>query len=389
MKWAKITALVLFALAVIAALTYGFIPKPVPCEFVTVSKGDIRVTIDEEARTRVKDRFVVSAPLPGMLTRISLKAGDRIEAGATIAVLTPLRPNPLDARALAQAQAGVKAAGAALDRAGSDVAAAVAQHELRVKEHNRMKDLLRGKHVSQEQVDIAQTQEAAALAALQSARFGEQAARFQLEMANAALIDDATAPTEIAIKSPVSGQLLQVMRTSEGPVQTGEPLVELGDPARLEVVADLNSADAVRVRAGMRVSIERWGGERALQGEVRRVEPFGFTKHSSLGVEEQRVNVIIDLHETPQALGDGFRVEARIIISEHNDVVKVPVGALFRHGDSEALFVVAGGRAVRRAIEIGGRGALEVEALSGLKAGDVVIVHPGDDVEDGGRVVER
>jgi HlyD family secretion protein len=392
MKWAKRAALILIALVIVGVIVYGFLPKPVESEFAAATRGDIRVTIDEEGRTRVKDRFTITAPVMGVISRIALKAGDTVKTGASITLLAPSRPPLLDARAKATAEAGVKSAEATLSQASANVKAAVAEHELARKDHVRMLELLKGKHVSQEQVDQAQTRMEAAAAALESATFGEQAASFQLEMAKAALLEEGAEPKSIAINSPVGGRVLRVYRESEGPVQPGELLVEIGDPGSLEIVADVLSVDAVRVKAGMKVSIERWGGPGALEGEVRLVEPFGFTKQSSLGVEEQRVNVVIDFVSPRSAwekLGDGYRVEARIIVSESKDVVTVPTGALFQTPDGEAVFVVVDDIAVNRTVEIGARNGLAAEIVSGLKAGDSVIVHPGDDVTDGRRVIQR
>ena len=395
MKWAKRIALILIALAILGVIVYGFLPKPIESEFAKVARGDIRVTIDEEGRTRVKDRFTITAPVMGTVSRITLKAGDSIAAGAPLTLLAPTRPPLLDARARATAEASVKSSEATLNQANANVKAAAAEHEQARKDHVRMLELLKGKHVSQEQVDQAQTRMEAAAAALESAKFGEQAASFQLEMTKAALLDDTVGAQRAAplqINAPVGGRVLRVWRESEGPVQAGEMLIEIGDPASLEIVTDVLSVDAVRVKPGMKVSIERWGGEGLLEGEVRLVEPFGFTKQSSLGVEEQRVNVVIDFMSPRSAyerLGDGYRVEARVIVSESRDVVTVPTGALFQTPEGDAVFVVVEDVAIKRAIKLGARNGLEAEVVSGLKAGDVVIVHPGDDVTDGRMVAER
>ncbi|MCB9893146.1 MAG: efflux RND transporter periplasmic adaptor subunit [Planctomycetes bacterium] len=393
-KVVKTTVMILIGLAILAAIAFALMPKPVESEFARATRGSIRVTVDQEARTRVKDRFIITAPVAGMMSRISLKAGDVVEIGMAITTLSPSQPMLLDARAKSQAQANIQAAEANQNQAQSNVEAAQAQLELAVKEHSRMQTLLKGKHVSQEDVDAAATKESAAKAALDSAKFGKQAADFQVEMAKATLIEDnagAELP-KIEIRSPVAGRVLRVYRDSAGAVMPGEMLLELGDPASLEIVADVLSSDAVRAKPGMPVSIERWGGSEPLDGFVRIVEPSGFTKISSLGVEEQRVNVIIDFgsgREKWQRLGDGFRVEARLILMEVKDVVKVPTGALFVAPEGDALFVVADGKATRRIVKVGARNGLEAEVKSGLNDGDTVIVHPSDEIEDGTKVAER
>lgn len=392
MKWVKRAAMIVFLLAVAGAIAYGFMPKPVPSEFARAVRGDLRVTIDEEARTRVKDRFTVSSPLAGVLTRITLKVGDQLEVGSRIAELRPSRPLLLDARSKAQAEANIKSAEATLKQAQAALDAAKAELELAVKEHNRAKTLFQGKHISQEQVDAAATREIAAKAAHDSAEFGRQAAEFQLQMARAALIEEDGELQAIEIRSPVAGAVLRVYRESEGPVMPGEMLVEIGDPASLEVVVDLLSSDAVRVKPGMSVSIERWGGDEPLEGSVRRVEPAGFTKVSSLGVEEQRVNVIIDFVGKPEQwtrLGDAFRVEARVITSERKGVIKVPTGAIFNTPEGTAVFVVAEGKARLTRVDLGDRNGLEAEVLSAINEGDTVVVHPSDEISDGTGVIER
>ena len=389
MKWVKRAAMIVFALLILGAIIYGFLPQPIPSEFARAVYGDLRATIDEEGHTRVKDRFTIYAPAYGSITRINLKAGDTVDVGTPITVLAPAVPPLLDARARAQAEAAVKSAESALQQAQANVAAAKAQHELSVKELDRARELRVGKHVSAEYVEIAEAREASAAAARASAGYGEQVALFQLQLAEAALIEGNGAGQGIVIASPVKGRVLRVQRVSEGPVQPGEMLLELGDPASLEIVVDLLSSEAVRVRQGMDVSIERWGGE-PLMGRVRHIEPFGVTKISALGVEEQRVNVVIDFAKADHGLlGDGYRVEARIITHERKGALIIPGGALFETPEGTAVFVVSGGRAIKRVVSIGSRTGLEAEVLDHLSEGDTVIVHPGDDVTDGAQVIER
>jgi HlyD family secretion protein len=393
MKWLKRALLIGFGVAVLAAIVYGFLPRPQVVELATASRGDLQVTIDEEGRTRVKDRFTLFAPVPGNLARITLRAGDAVTAGQTLATLHPFALAPLDARARAESGARVEAASARLESAAAAVTAAHAQHEFAAGEHARLQRLLPDR-ISQEAVDAARTRETSAAAALQSARFQQRASEFELQMARAALIDrdDHGARDALEIHAPVSGAVLRVMRESEGAVAAGEPLIEIGDLASLEVIADLLSRQAVRVRPGMNALIERWGGEGALRGRVRLVEPSGFTKISALGVEEQRVNLLLDFEdgqEGRQDLGDGFRVELRIIISERHNALKVPAGAAFSVPGGHAVFAVESGRARQRRVRIGERTGLEVEVLDGLKEGERVIVHPADSITDGVAVTTR
>lgn len=394
MKWVKRGILIVLVLGLAGAIAYGFMPKPVPSEFANVVRGHIRVTIDEEGMTRVKDRFTVTVPLTGAVSRIELKAGDNVGEGALITTLKPSEPALLDARAEREAQAGIKAAEAGLSRAESDVRAAKSELDLAEKELTRARDLFKGRHVSREQVDIAETRTEAAEAALASATFARQAAQFHVEMAQATLIssNEGAELAAIEIRSPVAGRVLKVYREHEGMAAPGEMLVEIGNPESLEVVVDLLSRDAVRVSPGMEVVIERWGGDEPLAGKVRVIEPSGFTKVSALGVEEQRVNVVIDFtsaREAWRALGDRYRVEARVITVTRPNVIKVPNSAIFNTTEGPAVFLVQAGRARVKRIETGRRTGIESEILEGLKEGDTVVIHPGDDIEDGTAVEER
>lgn len=394
MKWIKRGIMIAVGLAIVAGIAWGFVPQPVPSEFATAVEGHLRVTIDEEGITRVKDRFVVTSPLNGTVDRIELEVGDVVEAGDVITTLRPSEPQPLDARALKRAEAQVSEAEAALKQSEAGVRSAKVEFDFAARELERLRGLAEGNRISQEQVDAAETRRDATEAALDSARFARQAAEYRVEAARAALIagnDDAELAA-MPIRSPVDGRVLRVFREHEGAVQAGESLVEVGNPRSLEIVTDLLSRDAVRVRPGMEVRIERWGGGETLEGEVRAIEPVGRTEISALGVEEQRVNVIVDFTSGPETwsrLGDGYRVEARVVVVERPNVVKVPGSAIFNTADGPALFKVSGGRAQLVQVEIGERTGIEAEVREGASPGETVIVHPGDDVKDGTPVEER
>lgn len=393
MKWAKRVVMVVAALGVLAIVAYGFAPKPVVVDTANVGRGGLAVTLDEEGRTRVRDRFVVFATVAGSMSRTSLKAGDAIEAGALITTLAPLPPVPLDARSRAGAEANVQSATAEHEQAQKAVEAASADRAYAEQRLADLRKLRASENVSQDSVNAAEAQFKVADANLRSAEFGVAAAQFRLQAARAALIENPDAAANpVLVRAPVAGRVLRVIRDSEGPVMAGEALIEIGDPARLEVVADFLSRDAVRILPRMKAKLERWGGKDSLNAVVRHVEPSGFTKISALGVEEQRVNVVLDLADGAGAfatLGDGFRVEVRVILEESLNVLKVPAGAVFSTKDGQALFAVEDGKAVRKPVQTGRRNGLEIEIVSGASEGMAVIVHPSDAVEDGKAVTPR
>lgn len=368
-------------------------PKSQPADVAKATRGPLRVSVDDEGETRVHERFVISSPVACRVLRIELEPGDRVARGRTVlASLQPSDPGLLDARSLAEAEAGVKAGEASMGRARAE------RERARVALDLARSELTRNQKLAQEQIVSRETLESQASAALsaeeglRAADFALAAAEHELSMARARLLTShagASNAKAIRIVSPIDGVVLKRLRESEAVVPAGDPLLELGDPKRLEIVTDLLSTDAVKVRPGAHVDIERWGGDKNLRARVRRVEPSGFMKISALGVEEQRVNVIIDF-EDPQeawdALGDGYRVEVRIIVWESEDTLKIPTSSLFRHGDSWAVFVNAGGRARLRSVEVGRRNGLEAQALSGVAAGESVVIHPSDSLVDGTRI---
>ena len=386
------------ALVVALVLAWALAPKPVPVDLEEVTRGPLAVTVDEEGETRVRDRYLVSAPLAGKALRITLEPGDPVLAGETVlATFQPGDPALLDARARAEAEARVRAAQAALGGARAERDRVAAEHALAAAEAERVRRLAADEIVSRGQLDTAMTSERMAAEALAAAEFATDSARHELERARASLLqaggEAADGAGRSTLRSPIDGVVLRRFRESEAVVAAGEPLLEVADPARLEIVSDLLSTDAVRVSPGDRALIEQWGGGETLRGTVRRVEPSGFTKVSALGVEEQRVNVIVDF-EDPRAawerLGDAYRVELAIVVWESPDTLRVPIGALFRAPDGAwAVYAAEDGEIVRREVEIGHRNDLRAEVLGGLEEGDRVAVHPSDMVAEGVEFVER
>ena len=371
---------------------------PVEVDVDSVSRGPLAVTLDEEGETRVRERYVVSAPVAGRLRRIELEPGDPVQARTTVlATFVPGDPVLLDVRARGEVDARVGAARAAGERARAESDRARAQLALARSEHTRIRRLAEGGVASQEDLDRAKQNLESAQSTVAAAERAAAGAMQELRAAQARALEvqsaQSRAPSEnLTLRSPIDGVVLRRLRESEAVVPAGEPLLEVGNPANLEIVADYLSADAVQMKPGMAVEIERWGGERPLSGRVRRVEPGGFLKISALGVEEQRVNVIIDF-EDPRAawaaLGDGYRVEVRVVTWQGNDVVKVPGSALFRQGNGWAVFRVADRRAELETVDVGHRGELEAEIRSGLSSGDTVIVHPPENLKPGAKLKPR
>lgn len=388
----------LFLALVAGGLVYAFMPKPVEVELENVKRGPIQMTINEGGKTRIKERYVVSAPLAGRLLRVELHPGDCVEAGTTlITAIEPTDPALLDPRARAEAEARVKASEALRERAEPALAKARAEHEVALTDLNRVRALVESNAASRQDLDNAELRHKTAAEALKTAEFDRKIAEFELELAQAVLIqaDPRGGKTEaqrFEILSPVNGRVLRVMQESATIVAPGTPLIEVGDTADLEVEIDALSSDAVKITPGDVVLFDDWGGTGTLEGRVRLVEPAAFTKVSSLGVEEQRVYVIADFTDPLEVrgrLGEGFRVEARIVIHEEWDTPTLPAGALFRQGDAWAVFVADEGRARLRKVEIGARNDTAAQVLSGVNTGDRVIVYPSDRVRDGVSIRER
>ncbi|QDU54019.1 efflux RND transporter periplasmic adaptor subunit [Aeoliella mucimassa] len=398
--------LILIAVALVGVIGYSlFVPEPVKVDVAKLDKGTVLVTVDEDGKTRIREKYVVSSPLMGRLLRIDLDPGDPVQAGETLlATIEPRDPELLDARTIAQAEARVSAAQAALDR--SEPLLEQARIELSNAETQLARARATAEVISANELDDAEARFRTASEGLRSAKFAKSIAQFELQQAESALLrsqpreDDNAAPTSEngnggwnhTIRSPITGRVLRVMQESSAVVTAGTPLLELGDPHDLEVVIDVLSSDAVKIKPGAAVMFEHWGGDKVLNGRVRLVEPSGFTKISTLGVEEQRVNVVVDLTdpvEERQTLGDGFRVEARIVVAEANDVLRVPASSLFRPDTGWAVFVLEEGHAKQVRVEVGNQNGLEAEITSGLELGDKVILHPSDKIADGVAVQER
>jgi HlyD family secretion protein len=390
-RWWKIAVAVI---VVVALGVWAFTPSPVPADIVTVTRGDIEVTVNEEGRTRVRDRFVVSAPLPGRMERIELEPGDPVVAGKTaVAQFRPTPPALLDVRTRAELEARVKAAQSAAGGARADRERIQAELKFARAELQRAQTLVEERVIAPREIEAAERQVETFERALQSAEFGIRTAEHQLEVARASLIQSrGSSAAAIPLYSPVNGVVLRVVQESAAVVPTGQPLVEIGDVSDLEIVSDLLSNAAVRVRAGQVVRIEQWGGEKPLHGRVRLVEPSGFTKISALGVEEQRVNTIIDFEDPPEArqgIGDGYRVEVRIIVDARKDVLTIPTSSLIRSGEAWAVYVVENDRAVRRMVQLGQRSGLAAEVTGGLSETERIIVYPSDSITDGVAVTPR
>lgn len=382
-------------LALAALLVVAFRPQPVQVDIGEITRGPLTVAVRDEARTRVRDVYVVSAPVSGRLLRIGNRAGERVEAGAVIAVLQPAPAVFVDERSRQEIQAGVRSAEAALALARAELDGAEARLSYARIEADRAETLFAAQIASQSAVDRARLDVRTAAAAVGNARAGVGVRQAALEAARARLAEPAATGSgarTVAIRAPVSGRVLRVLQESESVVAQGAPVIEIGDPGDLEVVAELLSSDAARISAGAPAVIDAWGGGPALQGRVRQVEPYGFLKVSALGVEEQRVNVVIDPVNPPAAwaaVGHGYRVEVAITVWQAERVVRVPVSALFRDEGHWAVFRVEGRRARLRRVEIGQNNGEFAEVRSGLGPGERVVLHPGQSISDGAAVRAR
>ena len=426
-RW-KPAAWAALGLGLVAILVRAFQPTPVPIDAAVVSRGTLRVSVDDDGRTRVRERYTISAPIDGRLVRTALDPGDRVRVRDTlVAEFAPVAPDLLDARSREEAEARFKRAEAAYREAEARAAQATADERYATEELERIDGLSRQGVESQNNLDRARRDERRAHEGLRAAKLSVEVARYEREVARASLVEArpellgseherghaSSAPVDgysivgldrlqnggrLLLRSPIEGTVLRVFEESARTLPAGTPILEVGNTAALEIVADYLSQDAVRVRPGMEVLIEGWGGqlpsgeESTLRGRVRVIEPGGFMKVSALGVEEQRVNIVVDPVGNAEdwiTLGDSYRVELRIILWEEDDVLIVPTGALFREGEAWTLFVVEDGRARRREVLLGRRNGLEAQVLSGLEEGDRVVLYPSEFIADGTRVEAR
>lgn len=384
---------VVVALAIAGAIALGLRPTPVPVETAVAARGTLLVTVDEDGRSRVKDRYTISAPLAGTVARPALHAGDSVLQGQVVARLVPLATPLLDPRARAEAQARVAGARAVLRQAGAVVASARAAAEFSSREAARQHALFEGGASPRQAVEQADLADRMRQEERTSAEYGARVAAAEVRLAEAALARLGAQSSEEAftVRAPAAGVVLRLFQESEVPVQPGAPLLEIGDPAALEVVVDVLTTDAIAIDRGAPVRIERWGGDSTLSGHVRRVEPSAFTRLSALGVEEQRVNVLVDL-DPPRSrwsgLGDGYRVEASIVVWEGRDRLLIPSGAVFRQGSGWAAYTADQGRARLRSVELGRGNGIQVEVTRGLEPGERAILYPTDNVKNGVRVEE-
>lgn len=391
MKRRNAIALVIGAAALALLGAWALRPRPAIVEEASVVRGAFEQAVSDEGRTRIRDRYVISAPLAGRLERVRLKAGDRVEPGDVVAELAPAAPAFLDERTIRELEERAGAAEAQQQRARAELARLTGARDQARADSERQEKLAREGFVSSTVREQAALALDTAQSALEAGRFALEAAGHDLAQARAALTRyrSGARGAEWKIASPVRGEVLRVAQESESVVAPGTPLVEVGDPRRLEGVVEALSQESVLIRPGMPARIELGSGVAPLAARVRLVEPAAFTKVSALGIEEQRVNVVLDFVEPLErvpTVGDGYRIEAQIVTTRIEDAVKVPVGALFRDGEGWAVFAIEGGRAVKRAVKVPRRNALEAQVESGLAPGERVVVYPPDGLREGDRV---
>lgn len=389
---------ILAAAALGVLLIYAFRPSPLSVDIAEVKRGDLEVTVDEDGVTMIREPYTISIPLAGRLSRVELEPGDHICRGDVLAVIDPGEPALLDARTEAEARARVNAAKANLERMEKELETARADEEQWVRYESRDKERLEMGLISEPILKDTRHRLRVARSNLAAGESALEVARFELDQAEAALIhsralqEDESAERRFVIESPIEGVVLRTFHESSTVLPAGEPVMEIGDLEDLEVRIDVLSQDAVRIEPGQRAIIEHWGGEEEITAFVRRVEPSAFTKVSALGIDEQRVYVFADIESqegVAERLGDGYRVEARVVVWEKEDVLKIPSGALFRDGEAWAAYKVIKDRARRQVLTIGQNNGIEAEVTEGLEDGDQVVLHPGDRVEEGTLVEGR
>lgn len=384
----KRTVMIVAAVAVAILIALAFRPKAVQVETSRAVKGPLQVTVDEDGETRAHDRFTLAAPIAGRLSRIELHEGDEVCPDSVIATISPL---PLDAREAAEIRARIRASEARKSEAEQQVARWENDHAQAQRDLNRARALVKDRIIARQELEQAESKQVSTAKELEAAKFRVQSAAADVERESAGLISVEGLHNQVsklvAIRPGACSRILRILEKSERVVPYGTPLVVLSNPNKIEIVVDLLSADAVRVKPGAPVIIENWGGPKPLRARVRTIEPYGFTKVSALGIEEQRANVIADFVDPPNGLGDGYRIDARIVIWESSNVLKIPASALFRVGQEWKVFVIDNGRARLLPVEVGHRNTSEAEIITGLTEGASVILHPTNDLRDDARVI--
>jgi HlyD family secretion protein len=385
-------------LLVFIGVAYSLWPKAVQTDLATLQSGELNVSILEEGRTRVHDIYVLSAPVAGHLTRIHAEVGDIVEMSKTIvATIEPNDPAFLDPRTEAQAKADIETARSSKAFAEATVTQAEAELEFALSEFTRIREFGSTDTVSERELDNAERIYKTRRAGLATAQAGLQMSIFEVQRAQANLMSPANTTVAhglcacVSILAPISGRVLKVLNKSEGVVIAGTPLVEIGDPKNLEIIVELLSFDAVKVQPGQKVNITNWGGEEDLLGRVSQIEPIGFKKVSALGIEEQRVNVIVSFASDASRwlrLGHGYQLDVQILLWQGTDSLTVPVTALFRVQRQWAIYAVKNSRVERRLVQVGRRNNFMVEILSGLNKGDTYVVHPNDQIKEGVKVLQ-
>jgi HlyD family secretion protein len=371
----------------VAIVAYLLRPAVIEVDTGVATVGPLRVTVDEDGRTRVRDRYLVTAPVAGRLQRIALREGSEVRRGDIVAWMAPL---PLDATTREQMTARVIAAEALYREALVRVREARTAAEQAQKIADRRGAVLAIGGISPEEHEQVLLTARARKDDLAAAESRSRAAAAELKGARAALGPVNSAGLQsVPVRSPTAGRVLRIPDQSERVIPAGSPILELGDAGAMEVVVDVLSTDAIRVRPGDDVEIVEWGGDRPIRGRVRSIEPSAFTRVSALGVDEQRVNVLVDLPERPEALGDGFRVEARMTVWEAPKVIRAPASAVFQRGDAWRVFVIDRGRARLRQVEVGHRTGANVEVVRGIAPGTKLVLFPSDKIDDGVRVRPR
>ncbi len=381
-------------IVVIILLFWGFQPRPVTVSTSAVKIAPLSVTVNEEGRTRLVDRFVISAPIDGVVCRENLEVGDTVQKDQTLVTIAPPASQSLDARSRSEAKARVAAAQSAHRAALEQARAAETASQLADTELARLQQLVDKKLIAPDQYDRANAEARRAEASLRSANFNVDVAKHELQAAKSLLeISDPSnglaVQERIPIRSPITGKVLKIEHECDTPVRTGELLLEIGDPSALEIEVDVLSSDAVRIRPGIKVYFNRWGGDKPLEGIVRTIEPIAFTKVSSLGVEEQRVLIICDISspaEQWRRLGDGYRVDAQFVLWEEQEILQIPTSSLFKVDQDWAVFVVDNNRAKRKRVTIGQRSGLTAQVLDGLDEGERVLDHIKENIDDGTRI---